>query len=215
MKYNVRIASSLGAGLVRLLGATWRFRISGEEHVAAARSHGRTVVWAFWHGRMLPLSYEYRDRSIHVLASRHRDGELMGRIVRRLGFGHVRGSSTRGGAQAILELVDKLKKGYDLGLTVDGPLGPRHVFKPGPLEISKLSGCAVVPVAVSSQRHWVFTSWDAFELPWPFTRVSVCFGRPAMVPANAGLDEIEQKRREIETVLRELTTQNDESVRAA
>ena len=205
----------MGAGLVRLLGSTWRYRVSGEEHVATARAHGRTVVWAFWHGRMLPLSYAYRGRSIQVLASQHRDGELMGRIIHRLGFGHVRGSSTRGGARAILELVAKLEEGYDLGLTVDGPLGPKHVFKAGPLEIGKLSGCAVVPVAVSSKRHWVFTSWDAFELPWPFTRVSVLFGRPQIVSRDANLEEIERARGEIEKTLRQLTRSNDELVGAA
>lgn len=212
MNHRIRIISTLGAGLIRLLGSTWRFRVSGEEHVAAARAHGRTVVWAFWHGRMLPLSYGYRGRSIHVLASQHRDGELMGQTIRKLGFGHVRGSSTRGGAQAILELAAKLREGYDLGLTVDGPRGPKYVFKPGPLEISKLSGCAVVPVAVSSKRHWVFTSWDALELPWPFTKVSVLFGHPTVVSSAAGLDEIEQKRQQIENTLRDLTEVNDEVV---
>ena len=149
MSGKTQITAFLGAGLIRLLGSTWRFRIGGEEHVAAARAHGRTVIWAFWHGRMLPLSYGYRGRSIYVLASRHRDGELMGQTIRRLGFGHVRGSTTRGGAQAIRDLVDKLNEGYDLGLTVDGPRGPKFVCKPGPLEISKLSGCAVVPTSVS------------------------------------------------------------------
>ena len=136
------------------------------------------------------MSYRYRNQQIHVLASEHKDGELIGQVIRRLGFGHVRGSSTRGGARAIRELVGKLEEGFDLGLTVDGPRGPRCRVKPGTLEISKLSGVPVVPAAVSSKSHWVFRSWDAFEFPKPFTKVSIRIGRPVTVPPDAGPETV-------------------------
>ena len=123
MSLRLRIAAYLGAGLIRLIGSTWRFQIVGQDILDEARGGTKPLIFAFWHGRMLPLSYRYRNQQIHVLASEHKDGELIGQVIRRLGFGHVRGSSTRGGARAIRELVGKLEEGFDLALTVDGPRG--------------------------------------------------------------------------------------------
>lgn len=215
MTTRVRIGSFFASMAIRLVGCTWRFGESGEHHVEEARRYSPCLIFAFWHGRMLPLSYGYRNRSIHVLASEHQDGELMGQTIRRLGFGHVRGSSTRGGARAIRELVSKLREGFDLGVTVDGPKGPRFTVKPGPLEISKLSGSPVVPVATSSRSHWVFSSWDAFEFPKPFTTVRVRFGTPVLVPGDADASVIEAKRVELERTLREITELNDREVAGA
>ena len=137
MSLRLRIAAYLGAWLIRLVGSTWRFQIVGQ---IAQRDRGRytfPLIFAFWHGRMLPLSYRYRNQQIHVLASEHKDGELIGQTIRRLGFGHVRGSSTRGGARAIRELVGKLEEGFDLALTVDGPRGPRYRVKLGTLDAAR------------------------------------------------------------------------------
>ncbi len=180
-------------------------------HADQARRHSPAVIYVFWHGRMLPLSYCYRGLSIQVLASEHRDGELMGQTIRLLGFGHVRGSSTRGGSRAVRELVAKLTEGYDLGITVDGPTGPKHVFKAGPIEIAKISGSWIVPVTTSSRKHWVTTSWDALEVPKLRTGVAIRFGRPVQVPADATAQVIEDKRQEAEDILRAITRSNDES----
>ena len=135
----------------------------------------------------------------------------MGQTIRRLGFGHVRGSSTRGGVRAIRELVTKLEAGFDLGITVDGPVGPRFKAKAGPLEIAKLSGSLVVPATTSSSSRWVFSSWDAFEFPKPFARVSIRFGRPIAVPPDADADAVEGFRVELQTTLRDITTRNDDT----
>ncbi len=205
--------SFLGAGVIRILGRTWRLRVVAEHRVDAARKIAPQIIFTFWHGRMLVPSYTHRDSAIQVLASQHRDGELMGQTIRRLGFGHVRGSSTRGGTQAIRDLVSKLREGCDLALTVDGPTGPRHVFKSGPLEIAKLSGCTIVPAAISSRRHWQLSSWDAFQIPHPFSRVQIMFGAPVWVPADATPEALEERRQEIEQALRQLTVENDDSVR--
>ncbi len=208
----MRAAGSLGAGLIRAWGGTWRVEVHGEQYREEACRYAPFHVYAFWHGRMLPLSYSFREQSFQLLASEHRDGELMGQIVRRLGYGHVRGSSTRGGARAIRELVTRLLAGYHLGLTVDGPVGPRYIFKPGPIEIAKLSGAPVVPVTAATRNPWVLSSWDAFQIPKPFARVSVRFGSPIVVPPDAGEEMLEQKRREAERELVDLTRMNDEFV---
>ncbi len=212
MKIPVPIAAGFGAFAIRVLGCSWRLRRIDETCIEEARRRSPRVIFAFWHGRMLALSYGYRNRSVHVLASEHRDGEIMGRTLRLLGFGHVRGSSSRGGARAIRELVSKLEEGFDLAITVDGPKGPRYVVKSGPLEVAKLSGAPIVPATASSKSHWVFSSWDAFELPKPFTKVAVRFGAAVVVPREAGPDDLEAKRIELEKALRDLTDANDRGV---
>jgi lysophospholipid acyltransferase (LPLAT)-like uncharacterized protein len=212
MNFRIHLVALLGSLAIRGLGHSWRIRTSGEEYLERARDHHPSVIFAIWHGRLLVLSFTHRGRAIQVLASEHVDGEMMGQTIRRLGFGHVRGSSTRGGARAIRQLVGKLGERADLGITVDGPKGPKFVVKPGPLEIAKLSGAAIVPITASSSRHWTFRSWDAFEVPKPFSAVSVRYGEPVIVPPGAGAEELEAKRLALEGILRDITTANDASV---
>lgn len=212
MDWKMRIQAFLGSLLIRVLGCTWRIDFD-ESAVAALRTRHPVVIYAFWHGRLLPLSYTHRGRSVHVLASEHRDGELMGQTIRFLGFGHVRGSSTRRGSRAIRELAEKVRAGFDLGLTVDGPKGPLFEVKPGAIELAKLTGVPVVPITTSSARHWEFSSWDRFQLPKPFTRVRVRHGEAVFVDAAAGPEAIESARQLLERRLREITRENDERTR--
>lgn len=209
MSWWMTPAALAGSLLIRALGVTWRVEQERAEVFDTARSHSSNLIFAFWHGRLLPLSWVYRNREIHVLASVHRDGDLLARTIRFLGFGNVRGSSTRGGSQAIRDLVAAIGEGYDVGITVDGPVGPRYVAKSGPVEVAKLTGAAIVPVATASRRHKKFASWDAFELPAPFTRVRIGFGDPIVVPPDADAETIEAKRIELETALRALTDTQD------
>ena len=211
VKRRLRVAGSLGAGLIRAWGGTWRVRIHDDQLREDACRAAPVHVYVLWHGRMLALSYSFRGQAMQLLASEHRDGELMGQVVRRLGYGHVRGSSTRGGARAIREMVARLRDGYHLGITVDGPVGPRHVFKRGPIEIAKLSGAPVIPVTAATRSPWVLSSWDAFQIPKPFAPVSIRFGSPIVVPPDADEEVMEAKRQEAERALRELTRINDES----
>jgi lysophospholipid acyltransferase (LPLAT)-like uncharacterized protein len=213
---NARAAvlPAAGAALIRVLGCTWRVRAVDREHEAAARRASPQLVYAFWHGRLLPLAYVYRGSDARILASRHEDGELLGRTVRHLGLGHVRGSSTRGGSRALLELVDAIRAGHDLGLTVDGPRGPLHVVKPGVIEIAKLTGSAIVPITSASRRHKTFSSWDRFQLPYPGTEVVVRYGPPVLVPADADRDVLEARRLDVERVLTAITAEADRDVGA-
>ncbi len=214
MKASLVVVPPLGAAVIRVLASTWRFDVRGREHIDEARRMGKQIVFAFWHGRLLPLAYLHRGENAHVLASEHHDGELLGRTIRYLGFGHVRGSSTRGGTKAILGLADAWRAGFDVALTVDGPRGPRFEVKPGVIEVAKVTGGAIIPVTTASRRHRVFDSWDAFQLPAPFTRVLVAYGPPLRVPADADREAQEATRRELEASLRDLTDACDRDVRA-
>jgi lysophospholipid acyltransferase (LPLAT)-like uncharacterized protein len=209
------LVANAGALVIRALGATWRIRIEQAGHLDRARAVHPQVIFVFWHGRLLPLSYTHRNRRIHVLASEHSDGEMLGQTIQRLGFGHVRGSSTRGGARALLELVEKVRSGFDLGITVDGPRGPRGVVKAGVVEVARQTGAAIIPITTASSRRRVFASWDAFELPAPFARVVVRYGEPVVVGANADRGGVEAKRLEVERVLTRITGEADRSARGA
>src|SRR5882672_7051414 len=114
MRPPMWLVANTGAAVIRVLGFTWKIRIEEEARLEHARTLSPRVIFAAWHGRLLPLAFTHKNRLIHVLASEHTDGEMLGQTIRRLGFGHVRGSSTRGGTRAILELVETVRAGYDV-----------------------------------------------------------------------------------------------------
>ena len=209
VRIHPEIISFLGAVFIRLLGLTWRFRFEGEDNLKIARELSGNVIFSFWHSRLLVLSYTHRGENIQVLASQHSDGDLMGRTIRWLQFGHLKGSTTRGGAGAIRKLVSVLKRGLDVGLTVDGPTGPRGVVQQGAVEISRMTGSAVIPISSTARRRILFNSWDKFQLPLPFTDVIVSYGKPVVVGQGAGIEEREKERILIQNRLNELTSNLD------
>jgi lysophospholipid acyltransferase (LPLAT)-like uncharacterized protein len=173
------VAIAAGPRLVLALGATWRVRHAGRERVDAARRRsGGPVLYVFTHGVLLPLSYTHRGRRIHVLVSESRDGEIITRVIERLGFATVRGSSTRGGARAIARLAARAREGFDLGITPDGPKGPRFSAEPGTVFVAARAGVPVVPVGVAATSGWRADSWDRFLVPKPFARVWLAYGAP-------------------------------------
>lgn len=198
-----------GAAVIRAIATTWRIHRVDAHYGDEARAIGPNVIWVFWHGRLLPLLQAHRNEGIHVLASRHRDGEMLGRVIRHFGYGHVRGSSTRGGARAIRELAAVIDGGNDIALTIDGPVGPIHVAKPGAVQVAKLTGAPIVPLTSASVRHKEFSSWDRFQLPHPFTRVQVRYGPPITVPPEADDIAVEAARRNVEDTLNAITAESD------
>jgi len=201
-----------GAGVIRVLGASWRIEMIDEHMEARARQSFPNVIFALWHGRLLPMAWTHRNRGVYMMVSQHRDGEMIAQATQRLGFNSVRGSSTRGGAPAIREMVRVLREGHDVGITVDGPVGPARKVKPGALEIARQSGAAIVPITASSRHHRAFGSWDGFEVPAPFTKIVVRCGEPISVPASADEGLLEAKRLELESRLTTLTAESDGSV---
>ena len=180
-----RAVGMLGHGLLRALFATVRFRARGEESLFGFRRAGTPVIFVLWHGHLLPLVYRHRDTGVVALVSEHADGEYITRVIERIGFGVVRGSSTRGGIQGLKGLIRAARAGHDLVLTVDGPRGPARAFKPGALLAAQTTGLPVVPVAAGASAAWHFHSWDRFMLPRPFSTVRVAYGAPRRVPREA------------------------------
>jgi hypothetical protein len=170
---------------------------------------GERCIFAFWHARLLPLVFTHRRRAIAVLISRHRDGELIARIIERLGYVTGRGSSTRGGEEGIRDMLRHAEDGRMLALTPDGPRGPAERVKPGLVYLASRTGYPVLPIAAAASREWVFDSWDRFRVPHPFARVVVAYGPPITVPPRLADDEIEAWRVRIEGAIRDLTGEVD------
>jgi len=170
-----------GNRLLLALGATWRVRHTGREHVDAARLGRGAVMYAFSHGVLLPLAYTHRRRAIQIMVSESRDGEIITRVTEAMGFGVVRGSTSRGGGRAALRLARRGSEGHDLGFTPDGPRGPRGHVGPGASLIAARSGLPVVPISVGADRAWRLRSWDRFLIPKPGARVVVNYQPPIHV----------------------------------
>lgn len=202
-------AAFAGAWLIRLVGLTWRVERVGTEPLEAAIARGERCVFAFWHARMLPLVYTHRDRGIAVLVSRSRDGELITRVIERLGYETARGSSSRAGGTGALEMLEWAGAGHLLAITPDGPRGPAETLKPGLVLLASRSGLPVVPVASASRPRLRLRSWDRFEIPLPFAHVWVAYGEPLQVPPGLADAEAESWRARIEHALQALTRDLD------
>ena len=184
-------AGVLGTGLVASLFVTTRVRRVGTDHYERFRRERTPVVFVFWHGQLLPLVHVHRHEGIVVLISEHDDGEYITRVIRRNGFGAVRGSSTRGGTKGLKGLVRAARRGHDLALTPDGPKGPRGVLKPGALAVAQMTGLPIVPLSVGASAGWRFRSWDGFLVPRPFSTITIEYLPPRFVPREADRADIE------------------------
>jgi lysophospholipid acyltransferase (LPLAT)-like uncharacterized protein len=193
--WRVRWIVRGGRAAIRALAATWRIRVVNRGGADALRGEGAPLVWAFWHGEMLPLLWQHRDEGVAILVSAHRDGEIIARIAHSLGYRTVRGSTSRGGGRALLGLVRELERGGEVAVTPDGPRGPAHQFAPGALVAAQRAGGVIVPVAAHASRAWRLRSWDRFMIPKPFAHVTVAYGPPTRVDATTARDAITEARR--------------------
>jgi hypothetical protein len=168
-------------GLVRLLAATWRYRVQGWEHIETARRAGRPIVYVLWHSRLLPLLYHRRGEGAALLISRNRDGGYLADLGQRWGYGIIRGSSHRGGAVGLRGLIRYLEEGHEVAATPDGPRGPAERVKPGALAAAQHAHAVVIPVGARTTSAWWIRSWDRFCIPRPFATIEVAYGAPIAV----------------------------------
>jgi lysophospholipid acyltransferase (LPLAT)-like uncharacterized protein len=158
------------------LARSWRFEIQGAKHLEAANRG--PLVYALWHRQLLPLLWWHRHRHITLLISRHRDGEVVAGAAAGLGYGAVRGSSSRGGAEAFRQLLTALAAGHAVAVTPDGPRGPAGKVKRGVVRAARLAGAPILPVCAFVNRAWQLGSWDRMIVPRPFARVCIRYGPP-------------------------------------
>jgi len=186
LRWAEPLVRRLGAALVGLLAATWRYRVRGWEHVANAHRLRRPIVYVLWHSRILPLLYSRRREGLAVLISRHADGGHLAQLSERWGYRVVRGSSRRGGEVGLLGLVRHLRDGAEVALTPDGPRGPAERVKPGALAAAQHAAAVVIAAGARPSSAWWLRSWDHFCLPKPFATIEVAYSAPFTVAAGKG-----------------------------
>jgi len=200
-----------GLLLVKLISFTYRVRMVEPENESNILNKGDSLIYASWHQRFFPgITFFATRKPITIMISQSRDGEYISRIVDILGWLPVRGSSSRGGIEALKKLKELSIKGYRVGHIVDGPRGPHGVIKAGLLNIAQYAEIPIVPTITSAQRRWVFNSWDRFMVPKPFSRVIIRFGEPIFIEEGLSKDAFEERRSFVEQKLHEIYADTDD-----
>ena len=173
--------------MVWLLGKVTRFDVRGWDHYRQARQSG-PVIHCFWHNQLLLSTYFWRCSNITALTSRHLDGEFVSRVICRFGNRAVRGSSSRGGVGALLQLKRQLENGVNVAFAADGPRGPRYRVKAGPVWLAQKMGLSILPFHIEPQHFRELDTWDGFRIPRPFTSVVVQIGPPVLLTGVSGAE---------------------------
>jgi len=173
---------------IRMIGPTLRVSITYEPG-SEDEPKTRPAIYCFWHRCVFAAAYLFRNTDIRVLTSRSYDGEYIARIIERLGFRAVRGSSSRGAVQSLRELQRELEDGAFVAFTIDGPRGPRYVAKPGPIHLARMTGAPIFSFYVAVEKAWILRTWDAFMLPKPFSRIHCYVRSPIRVAADANHEQ--------------------------
>ncbi len=199
-----RLLVWLGPWVIRLIGFTLRLERVNASGTDAIIKAGQPFLFCVWHGRLfLPVFY-HRRQAIVAMVSQHTDGEIIARIIKGLGYGTVRGSSTRGGKKAFLQLLVHLKNGGRAAMIPDGPTGPRFQLKIGTLLLAQRAGSPLIPITFAARPCWRFRTWDRMVLPKPFARAVLCYGDPLILPEKTSPEELEAWRLKLERSMMDL-----------
>jgi lysophospholipid acyltransferase (LPLAT)-like uncharacterized protein len=197
--------------IYRLYGSLWRL----EEVRKPTLPAGKNCLYAHWHGDELLLVPRFAHRNMSVMVSTSRDGELMKRILSKMGFTVVRGSSTRGGVGGLKALIDAVMVGgHDASLAVDGPRGPLYHVKPGILKLAQQTGAPLIPGAAAASKRFIFKkAWNQCYFPLPFSHCVIVYGEPMTVPADLTSEQFEELRVRLETKLLALKAEAESTYR--
>lgn len=186
---RIRRKARIAALLLRLLRRSVRLRFHEDAEVRAWERERRQFLLALWHRHLLLTFYAYRGSRMNALVSRSRDGELIAQVLERFGVRASRGSSSRGGASGLRDLLRKARDGSDLVLTPDGPRGPLRKVQPGVVRVAAASGLPLVPMAQAATRRKLLSSWDRMPVPLPGSSVHFVYGPALWVPRDATVEE--------------------------
>ncbi|HWR15071.1 MAG TPA: lysophospholipid acyltransferase family protein [Terriglobales bacterium] len=199
-RFSIWLVTWVGYLSMRLIGPTLRWQSSIEEGGPATISPERTI-YVFWHRAVFSSTWFYRNRGISVITSSSFDGEYIARIIEKLGYKAVRGSSSRNAVRALLGLHTEIEEGRSVGFTIDGPRGPRYVAKPGPVLLARNTKAPIMPFYTAIEKGWVLKSWDRFVIPKPFSRAHLRIGRLIHVPKDTSSEQAQQLHAEMQAAL--------------
>jgi lysophospholipid acyltransferase (LPLAT)-like uncharacterized protein len=201
------------SAILRVIGMTLRSTMSFDRDTidpGLTEYHAR--IFPFWHRCVLPATFIFRNRNLAVMTSRSTDGEYIARVIQKFGFLAIRGSSSRGGSQALLEMRTLIQNNGTAVFTIDGPRGPRYVAKRGPILLASMTGVPIIPFYVAVKSAWVLNSWDRFVVPKPFSRIHTHFADKIFVPANLDDGAIEAYRLKMQSGLEHATRTAEEKL---
>ena len=202
-----RLLALTGAAILKMLFLTLRLRIEDRSGVLKENG-GSPVIVCFWHNRILGITFAFdriypkKRNGVTVLTSPSKDGEILAQLVGAFDMKAVRGSSSRRGSSALLELVRLIRGGRDIAITPDGPRGPRYSLGPGIILLAQSTGVRIVPAHASFSRCVRMKTWDGFIIPLPFSKVSVTLDGALAIPGELTGEEFEEKRKNLEDLLK-------------
>ena len=201
-----KLLTAIVKQLITLYCKTWRYKFHGKVKFTDRTVLGTPSVVVLWHDQLLPLTFSWCGKDIGTIASQSKDGDIITELLHKWGYTVARGSSTRGGARALIGGKKILSGGMDLAITVDGPRGPRHVVKSGAIVIAKMVNAPLQPVLMSCKHYIRFKSWDKFILPLPFVRVDVYFPPHVILSQDNSDEAVENDRQMLEQMMLEYTS---------
>ncbi|MEI6492361.1 MAG: lysophospholipid acyltransferase family protein [Verrucomicrobiota bacterium] len=203
-----RLLALIGSSILKVLFLTIRLRIDDRCGISR-NAFAEPCLICFWHNRILGITYAFQRfypkklrGGVTVLTSPSKDGEILSQFVGAFGMGSVRGSSSRRGSRALLELVRIIRDGGDIAITPDGPRGPRYSLGPGVVLLAQTTGTPIVPMHASYSRSFRMKTWDGFIIPLPFSTISVTVDEQINIPKNLDDEEFEQARENLEDILK-------------
>ena len=208
-RVKARLIGWAGSFVIGVIGRTMRWQSVGGEHLDAIYQSGHRAIFTFWHGRIFPATYYWRNRGIVVMTSMNLDGEAIAQCIRRFGYGVARGSSSRGGFRALAEMSREIRGSHDAAFTIDGPRGPRYVAKQGPVLLAKKTGAAIFCFHISIKHKIQLRSWDEFQIPLPFTPAVVLQAAPIFVPQDSDEETLRRVHQNMQKTLDELRIKGD------
>jgi len=208
-RMKVWLIGWIGYFVISVIGRTMRWQAVGDAHLDAIYKSGNRAIFTFWHGRIFPATYYWRNRGIMVMTSMNRDGEAIAQCIQRFGYGVARGSSSRGGFRALAEMIREIRNGHDAAFTIDGPRGPRYVAKPGPVLLAMKTGAAIFCFHISMKHKIQLRSWDEFQIPLPFTNAIVLKAPPIWVAPDSTEENLRTLHSKMQQVLDELRIRGD------
>ncbi|MCK5533473.1 lysophospholipid acyltransferase family protein [bacterium] len=211
MKFiNERFISFIAWLIINIIGKTSIVKRIEHKKVENLKKKKNPFIYAVWHNRLLFLVYSHRRQDIYVMTSQSEDGEYISQILYRFGFKTIRGSSSRGGKRAFIEMLRKLRGNKIIAITPDGPRGPVNKVQPGIVYLAMKSGYPIIPLTYGMKRKKILSSWDKFIIPFPFNRGVVITGAPIYVGSN---DNLQEKTGELEKAMNKITEQADTLVK--
>lgn len=203
-----KLASFFITQYVRFVWMTSKWDILGKEYPDPYWANNKPIIACFWHGRLLMMFKSwFGQHTLHMLISSHPDGQIIARTTQHFGYGWIAGSSNKGGRKAVMNILKVLKNGESVGITPDGPRGPRYQVSLGVIQIARLGNASLLPISYSATRGRFMKSWDRFFLPHPFSRGVFIYGPMIDVTDSSKSDE--ELRQQLENALNELTQKAD------